>query len=142
MSYERRIYQHIIPALGGIQLDKLTTAGNQEFYSSLKKSGRLIRAELYCKGLSDQTVCGIHTTLHAALDGAVEENLIVRNPSEECKLPSVKPREMNVLTPEDIQRVRDKLVVSPPKTKAGRHTVLLTPPVLNTLKAYKIVSTP
>ena len=25
MSYERRIYQHIIPALGGIQLDKLTT---------------------------------------------------------------------------------------------------------------------
>ena len=25
MSYERRIYQHIIPALGQIQLDKLTT---------------------------------------------------------------------------------------------------------------------
>ena len=25
MSYERRIYQHIIPALGNIQMDKLTT---------------------------------------------------------------------------------------------------------------------
>ena len=105
MSYERRIYQHIIPALGGTQLDKLTTADIQEFYVSLKKSGRLIRADLYGEGLSDQTVRGIHTTLHAALDKAVEENLIFRNPSDGCKLPSAKPREMKVLTPEEIQRL-------------------------------------
>ena len=37
MSYERRIYQHIIPALGGIQLDKLTTGDIQKFYTNLKK---------------------------------------------------------------------------------------------------------
>ena len=191
MSYERRIYQHIIPRLGQIQLDKLTTADIQEFYVSLKKSGRLIRADLYGEGLSDQTVRGIHTTLHAALDKAVEENLIFRNPSEGCQLPSAKPREMKVLTPEEIQRlliqaredgcykllllelstglrrgeicalqwedlnfktgalrverqvhrVRGELVVSPPKTKAGRRTVLLPAPVLNVLKAYKTVST-
>ena len=191
MSYERRIYQHIIPALGGTQLDKLTTADIQEFYVSLKKSGRLIRADLYGEGLSDQTVRGIHTTLHAALDKAVEENLIFRNPSDGCKLPSAKPREMKVLTPEEIQRlliqaredgcyellllelstglrrgeicalqwndlnlktgalqverqvhrVRGKLVVSPPKTKAGRRTVLLPPPVLNVLKSYRTTST-
>ena len=30
MSYERRIYQHIIPALGNIQLDKLTTGDIQQ----------------------------------------------------------------------------------------------------------------
>ena len=105
MSYERRIYQHIIPALGGTQLDKLTTADIQDFYASLKKGGRLIRAELYGEGLSDQTVCGIHTTLHVALNKAVEENLIFRNPSDGCKLPSAKPREMKVLTPEEIQRL-------------------------------------
>ena len=105
MSYERRIYQYITPALGQIQLDKLTTADIQEFYVSLKKSGRLIRADLYGEGLSDQTVRGIHTTLHAALDKAVEENLIFRNPSDECKLPSAKPREMKVLMPEEIQRL-------------------------------------
>ena len=74
MSYERRIYQHIIPALGGIQLDKLTTGDIQKFYTNLKKGGRLLRAELYGEGLSDQTVRGIHTTLHAALNKAVEEN--------------------------------------------------------------------
>lgn len=177
MSYERRIYQHIIPALGQAQLDKLTTADIQDFYASLKKCGRLIRTDLYGDGLSNQTVRGIHTTLHAALGKAVEENLIFRNPADGCKLPSAKPREMKVLEPEEIQRlliqaredgcyellllelstglrrgeicalqwddldmktgalqverqvhrVRGELVVSPPKTKAGRRTVLLPP---------------
>lgn len=187
MSYERRIYQYIIPALGGIQLDKLTTGDIQKFYTNLKKGGRLLRAELYGEGLSDQTVRGIHTTLHAALNKAVEENLIYRNPSDGCKLPSSKPREMKVLTPEEIQRlliqaredgcyellllelstglrrgeicalkwddlnfktgalrverqvhrVQGELVVSQPKTKASNRSVILPPPVLAVLKAYK-----
>ena len=105
MSYERRIYQHIIQELGQIHLDKLTTADIQKFYANLKKNGRLLRTELYGEGLSDQTVRGIHTTLHAALDKAVEENLIFRNPSDGCQLPSAKPREMKVLIPEEIQRL-------------------------------------
>lgn len=105
MSYERRIYQHIIPALGAIPLEKLTTGDIQKFYTNLKKGGRLLRTELYGEGLSDQTVRGIHTTLHAALDKALEEKLIFRNPSDGCKLPSAKPREMKVLTPEEIQRL-------------------------------------
>ena len=105
MSYERRIYQHIIPALGDIQLDKLTTGDIQKFYANLKTGGRLLRTELYGEGLSDQTVRGIHTTLHAALNQAVEEKLIFRNPSDGCKLPSANPREMQVLTPEEIQRL-------------------------------------
>lgn len=191
MSYERRIYQHIIPALGQIQLDKLTTAEIQQFYADLKQSGRLLRTELYGEGLSDQTVHGIHTTLRAALDMAVEEKLLLRNPADGCKPPPAKPREMQVLTPEEIQRlliqaredgcyellllelssglrrgeicalqwndldlktgalrverqvhrVRGDLVVSPPKTKAGRRTVLLPPPVLNVLKAYRTTRT-
>ena len=105
MSYERRIYQHIIPALGDIQLDKLSTGDIQKFYTNLKKDGRLLRAEIYGEGLSDQTVRGIHTTLHAALNQAVEEQLIARNPADGCKLPSAKAREMQVLTPEEIQRL-------------------------------------
>ena len=94
MSYERRIYQHIIPKLGGIQLDKLTTADIQQFYADLKQNGRLLQAELYGEGLSDQTVRGIHTTLHATLDKAVSEKLIFRNPADGCRLPPAKAREM------------------------------------------------
>ena len=105
MSYERRIYQHIIPALGNIQMDKLTTNDLQQFYIDLKQNGRLIRTDIYGEGLSDQTVRGIHTTLHAALDKAVAEKLIFRNPADGCHLPSAKAREMQVLTPEEIQRL-------------------------------------
>ncbi|WP_251318914.1 tyrosine-type recombinase/integrase [Flintibacter muris] len=105
MSYERRIYQHIIPALGNIQMDKLTTNDIQQFYAKLKQGGRLLRTELYGEGLSDQTVRGIHTTLHAALDKAVSEKLLFRNPADGCRLPSAKAREMQVLTPEEIQRL-------------------------------------
>ena len=105
MSYERRIYQHIIPALGNIQMDKLTTNDIQQFYAKLKQGGRLLRTELYGEGLSDQTVRGVHTTLHAALDKAVSEKLLFRNPADGCRLPSAKAREMQVLTPEEIQRL-------------------------------------
>ena len=109
MSYERRIYQHIIPALGNIQMDKLTTNDLQQFYIDLRQNGRLIRTGIYGEGLSDQTVRGIHTTLHAALhaalDKAVAEKLIFRNPADGCRLPSAKSRETQVLTPDEIQRL-------------------------------------
>ena len=105
MSYERRIYQHIIPALGNIQMDKLTTNDIQQFYAKLKQGGRLLRTELYGEGLSAQTVRGVHTTLHAALDKAVVEKLLFRNPADGCRLPSAKAREMQVLSPEEIQRL-------------------------------------
>ena len=105
MSYERRIYQHITPALGSIQIDQLTTNDIQQFYARLKKNGRLLRSELYGEGLSDQTLRGIHTTLHSALDRAVSEKLLFRNPADGCRLPSAKAREMQVLTPEEIQRL-------------------------------------
>lgn len=74
----------------------LTTNGIQQFYSELKKDGRFLRAELYSEGFSDQTIRGIHTTLHAALDKAVAEKFILRNPANGCRLPSAKAREMQV----------------------------------------------
>ena len=166
---------------------KLTTNDIQQFYAKLQQGGRLLRTELYGEGLSDQTVRGIHTTLHAALDKAVAEKLLFRNPADGCRLPSAKAREMQVLAPEEIQRlliqakedncfellllelstglrrgeicalqwedlnlrtgelrverqvhrVKDKLVTSPPKTKAGNRSVILPVPVLDVLGAYK-----
>lgn len=65
----------------------------------------LLRQEQYGEGLYDQTVRGIHTTFHAALDKAVSEKIIPRNPSDFCRLPSAKAREMQILAPEEIQRL-------------------------------------
>lgn len=47
IEYENRIYQHIIPAIGNIQLNKLTQSDFQQFYAREKSGGRKIRVETY-----------------------------------------------------------------------------------------------
>ena len=105
MSYEQRIYNYIIPALGDTPLDKLTQNDLQQFYTDLKQNGRIKNVGHYGSGLSDQTVRGCHTTLRSALEMAVSKKLIARNPADGCRLPPAKPREMQVLTPEEVQRL-------------------------------------
>ena len=56
-SYENRIYQHIIPEIGSIALDKLTQNDLQDFYTRLKVSGRLQYEDQQGKGLSDRMPC-------------------------------------------------------------------------------------
>lgn len=46
---------------------------------------------------------GIHTMLHNALDRAVKERLIVRNPADDCVLSKIPKHEMKILPPEQIK---------------------------------------
>lgn len=58
-----RIYKHIIPQLGDINLDKLTTVQIQKFYNDRQKNGRVQRnkhIELENKGPSVRVVHGIN----------------------------------------------------------------------------------
>lgn len=103
-SYENRIYRHIIPKIGDIPLNKLTQNDLQEFYTSLKVSGRLQYEEQQGKGLSDRMVRGCHASCRMALEKAVKEGLITINPAIGCKLPPKKAREMQVLTHDEMQR--------------------------------------
>ena len=102
--YEGRIRLHILPELGHIKLNKLTENDLQQFYTNLKKSGRLTKTDLYGPGLSDRMVRSCHATCRAALEKAKEMHLISRNPAIGRKLPPKKAREMQVLTPDEIQR--------------------------------------
>lgn len=102
--YEGRIYQHIIPELGKLPLNQLSQKDLQQFYTRLKKSGRLIRTEQFGAGLSDSTVRGCHVTCRAALEKAVQEGLLRSNPAAGCKLPPKRGREMQVLDREELQR--------------------------------------
>ena len=103
-NYEGNIYQHIIPQLGKIPLNQLTQKDLQQFYAHLKKEGRLVRTEQYGKGLSDRMVRMCHAKCRAALEQAVRENLIRTNPAVGCKLPPKRGREMQVLSPQELQR--------------------------------------
>ena len=80
--YHRNIEQHIIPAIGDIPLNKLTTRDLQKLYNDLQSNGRLRKVQKKEKpGLSNSTVRGIHMMLHNALDRAVKEKLILSNPT-------------------------------------------------------------
>lgn len=104
-TYEERIYKQIIPKLGYIPLNQITTGTIEKFYANLKTDGRLIRRELYGNGLSNAAVRSIHAHIRAALDKAVVEKLIHLNPAKKCHLPTKKSPEISVLSPEEMQRL-------------------------------------
>ena len=143
--------------------------------------------EQYGPGLSDRMVKSCHVTCRVALDQAVAQGLILKNPALSCKAPVTRPKEMQVLTGEEIQRlliqakedgcfellllelttglrrgeilalrwddldfrtgvlrverqvqrIRGKLVVSQPKTRASSRSILLPTPVLKILEQYR-----
>ena len=102
--YRRGIELHIIPRLGDIPLKKLTGRDLQWLYKDLQEHGRLREAQKGKQpGLSDSTIRGIHTMLHNALDRAVKERLIVRNPADDCVPPKIPKHEMKILPPEQIK---------------------------------------
>ena len=103
-GYENAIYKHIIPALGKILLSELSTNDLQQFYTGLKKKGRLIQTELYGEGVSDRTVWSCHTRIRTALNRAAQDGLIRINPAADCKLPPQNTKEMKVLSREEMQR--------------------------------------
>ena len=102
--YRRGIELHITPRIGDIPLKKLTGRDLQGLYKDLREHGRLREAQKGKQpGLSDSTIRGIHTMLHNALDRAVKERLIIRNPADECVPPKIPKHEMKILPPEQIK---------------------------------------
>ena len=98
--YTNYIENHIVPGIGKILLDKLTTIQIQRFYNNLQKNGRVQRKgfpELTDKSLSPRVVRGVHTLLSNCLDQAVSERLILTNPAQGCKLLKLEKKEMRIL---------------------------------------------
>ena len=186
-SYEGYIRRYILPKLGSIPLNKLTVNDLQQFFNWMKKDGRSEYRESKGEGLSDSMIRNCHSFCRRALEQAAAERLIVQNPAEGCKLPSVRRQEMQILSREELQklliqakdegyyevfllelatglrvgelmalqwndlnfktgelrierqihRVKGELLIQPPKTKASIRTVILPPPVVEALRAYK-----
>ena len=103
-SYETLIYGHIIPGIGQIPLNRLTQNDLQQFYVKLKKSGRRQHVATQGAELSDRMVRTCHARIRSSLEKAIIEQLITRDPSNGCKLPPKKSKEMKVLTPSEISR--------------------------------------
>ena len=78
--YEGYIRLYIRPRLGRIPLNKLTANDLQQLFTWMKTDGG---AE---SGLADSQVVNCHSLCHRALEKAVADRLIARNPADGCKL--------------------------------------------------------
>ena len=105
----RRIYEgclrlYIRPGLGHIPLNRLTAKDMQRFFAWLKTEGRADQSDGET-GLADSQLRNIHSLCRRALEQAVSENPIPRNPASGCKLPPARKGEMNVLSRESMQKL-------------------------------------
>ena len=71
---DRIMNKHIIPRMGKRRLDDITTTDVQQWYNDLAKT------------YSKETILKIRNIISPAMDAAVEENLIPRNPFRSIKL--------------------------------------------------------
>ena len=101
----RAINEHQIKRfIGNKALTSLTTTDIQKFYNKVKKQGRVREHPIYGHELSDSMVRKIHLQLHEALDVAVKEHLIVRNPTKGTTIPKKTYTEKQVLDDTQLDR--------------------------------------
>lgn len=100
--YNRDIELYIKPRIGSIKLSDLTTPVVQHFYNELLKPSRK-----GTKPLSSKTVRDINGVLHQALQQAVANRMIMYNPTDACKLPKKKSREIKPLEGKQVTEFLD-----------------------------------
>lgn len=86
-DYERKVRLHVVPAVGGVQLQALDAGALNVLYAHLLADGRKDRKR---GGLSPRTVRYIHAILHSALDDAVRWRRIPLNPADQANPPSAR----------------------------------------------------
>ena len=96
-SYQRNIENYIKKYIGNIPLSSLSTTDVQKFYNKIKKQGRINAHRVHGYALSDNSVRDVHMVLHQALDVAVKERLIVRNPTYGTTIPKKIQTEKQIL---------------------------------------------
>ena len=106
-GYKIMTQHYIKPYLGDEKIASITTADIQKLYNWLRENGRV--NEHYEKGnaLSDSMIRAIHMMLHQAMDAAVRERIIVKNPSEGTVIPKNNYAPKQILTEEQLERFLD-----------------------------------
>ncbi len=138
--YENCIYKHILPALGHIELQKLTAQQIQSFYNSKRKAG-----------YAAESVITLHKVIHKALDNAVRWRLIPRNVSVLLLDTGMRHGEVTALRWSDINFEKGtvsihrtvthlvrKVSEGDPKTATSEREITLSPSVLAVLQEHHV----
>ena len=108
-GYRNMIEHQIKRFIGDKQLAYLTTADLQKFYNKIKRDGRSIEHPIHGKELSNSMVRKVHMILHQALNLAVRERLIVRNPTIGTTIPKKSYTEKQVLCDSQLDKFMDAI---------------------------------
>jgi integrase len=88
-TYEQLVRIHVLPTLGRVALAQITPQQLQQLYAARLDAGA-----------STTTVHHVHAVIHKMLFDALRLGLVQRNVSDLVDAPSMRHREMTVLTPE------------------------------------------
>jgi len=118
-GYQLYASLHIKPYIGGTRLESLSTLAIQHMYGEILKTeyapakyeqnGETQICVRPAKTYSIKTVRNVHALLHLCLDQARREGLIAKNPADDAKLPTAKPKEYTIPTPEQMKQLLDEL---------------------------------
>jgi integrase len=121
VSYESLIRRHIKPCLGNTILKDLQPSQIQKFYNQKLKESLIDRrsektkkkhaekadkspevAQKTAATISARTIHYMHILISQALEQALKEGKIIRNPAKATKPPKVEKKEARFLTPEQL----------------------------------------
>ncbi len=103
------VRNHLIPRLGQIRIDKLTTYEVQRFVNDLAEAGRKDPSEDDPKGLSPRSVRNAYATLRKALNIATSWNLVRENVALGVELPKAKKPRIRALTAAEARALLDEV---------------------------------
>lgn len=94
IKYRKALNYHILPGLGHIQLQKLTSEHIDAFYAKLLKNGK-----------SPKSIKDLHGILHVALQYAVKKKRLPKNVADDADLPRIERYQSQVLDREQARRL-------------------------------------
>ena len=112
-GYRMMIENQIKRFIGKKPLASLTTTEVQKFYNTIKRKGRINKHPLMGYELADTMVRKVHMLLHQALDVAVRERYIVRNPTTGTTIPKKTYIEKQVLCDSQLERFMEAIKREP-----------------------------
>ena len=97
LLYRQSIRLYIVPHVGTVRLDKLTSPMVQKFYNELVQPTDPDRSPISAKSVKN-----VHGIFHRALQQAVKIGLLRMNPTDGCILPRIVKKEIHPLTSQQI----------------------------------------
>ncbi len=93
VEYRRKVETHLLPAIGQIPLQQLTTAMLNALYQ-----------QLLARRVGARTVQYVHATIRKALNDAVRWGLLVRNPALHAAPPTPPRTDLSTWTAEELRQ--------------------------------------